>query len=162
MCILHVHLNSCLIKTTITDAYCIQSYFLSALQNALQEKGDGSLCLSTTSFIFCFFGSICVLGATVICHIPAMLFAAKVWSMLSDCVVYTIILMSTFIPIPMSYTPIPNWIHDCMHVHTIRNSLGFDNQTFVRILIRTRCILGIRIAHKTCLACKWVMYAEKA
>ena len=65
-------------------------------------------------------------------------------------------------PYPMSYTPIPNWIHDCMRVHTIRNSLGFDNQTFVRIQIRTRCILGIRIAHKTCLACKWVIYAEKA
>ena len=45
--------------------------------NALRDQGNGSLCLSTTSFIFCFFGSIVVLGATVICHIPAMLFAAK-------------------------------------------------------------------------------------
>ena len=65
-----------LIKATVTIACSIACIFI--LQTAIYEKSWRSLIIAIISFIGCFFCTILALGSSVICHIPAMLFAAKV------------------------------------------------------------------------------------
>ena len=58
--------------------HCHNTIALSTLQRAIHSKGDKSLILSIVSFIGCFFcTALCCPGVSMLCHIPAMLFAAK-------------------------------------------------------------------------------------
>lgn len=67
-----------LVAYLIMQNHCLINDQPTILQRAMHGKGDTSLILAIISFIGCFFCTLCVYGAAMICHIPAMLFAAKV------------------------------------------------------------------------------------
>lgn len=76
--------------------HCHNTTALSTLQRTIHSKGDKSLILSIVSFIGCFFcTALCCPGVSMLCHIPAMLFAAKVW----PCVVnaYTVCMVCNLV-----------------------------------------------------------------
>ena len=70
--------TNCTVAYLIMQNYCLINDQPTILQRAMRGKGDTSLILAIISFIGCFFCTLCVSGAAMICHIPAMLFAAKV------------------------------------------------------------------------------------
>ena len=67
------------------------------LQRAIHEKGDISLVLAIVSFICCFFSTMCVYSVSMLCHIPAMLLAAKVWGMNEACTAHHTYLLNSCI-----------------------------------------------------------------